>query len=490
MAHKDNIGIEYEGKTLVKCPQTASCEVYIPDGIEKIADRAFEECLLITSVSLPATLNEIGILAFNKCVNLSNITLRGDVSPSIPTPPNAPFTDCDNLTQLTINGDLTFPNDILQSISTLTTIAVSEQNPYFIVKNGLLCQGTGTELIFCPRGASGTIAVPDDVKKIKNSAFAICTKITEISLPASVNEIGESAFFCCGDLQKINIPEGIKKIPCCAFLNCFSLTEIAIPASVTIIDGMAFDGCTSLKQINFSKGVNSIEEFAFRNCISLTSISLPHGVTKIGKSAFDSLRSLKKVQLPNTLKTVEESSFTKCRKITTVTFDGSLEEWCSINFENATANPLHSKAALYINNKLLTCAEIPLGVSEIHYQFSGCSSLKCVTIHDLVVSIGDFAFSQCENLSSIRVGDGVQHIGHGAFAYCKKLKSLFLPGFLTSVGSKIAVDVEDITIYCESEPQEGWSEKWNDKNVKTEEKHDFTTRTPRNWYERFVAKST
>ena len=58
-------------------------------------------------------------------------------------------------------------------------------------------------------------------------------EITSITLPDSLKEIGDFAFFSCLKLEDINLPDGLTKIGYQAFQNCYSLTEITIPSSVT-----------------------------------------------------------------------------------------------------------------------------------------------------------------------------------------------------------------------------------------------------------------
>ena len=76
---------------------------------------------------------------------------------------------------------------------------------------------------------TSSVTIPDNFKKIKNSAFMNCTSLTSIVIPNSVKSIGIDAF-----------------------MNCTSLTSIVIPDSVTEIGFMAFDGCTSLTDVYYT----------------------------------------------------------------------------------------------------------------------------------------------------------------------------------------------------------------------------------------------
>ena len=55
-------------------------DVHVPDGIKKIADRAFELSGQIESVSLPESLTDIGSSAFEECRMLKTVTLTSQVN--------------------------------------------------------------------------------------------------------------------------------------------------------------------------------------------------------------------------------------------------------------------------------------------------------------------------------------------------------------------------------------------------------------------------
>ncbi|KAK8899075.1 hypothetical protein M9Y10_001374 [Tritrichomonas musculus] len=65
-------------------------------------------------------------------------------------------------------------------------------------------------------------------------AFAKCSDLASISIPASVTEIEDSAFQQCNALTKIIIPSSVKSFGKNAFKSCCKLEEITVPASVDI----------------------------------------------------------------------------------------------------------------------------------------------------------------------------------------------------------------------------------------------------------------
>ena len=141
-------------------------------------------------------------------------------------------------------------------------------------------------LLKAPSELKGEYSIRKGVKVIGNSAFWLCSSLTNINIPNSITTIGEGAFARCNSLTSINIPNSVTTIGEGAFAWCKSLTSINIPNSVTTIGEGAFRGCNSLTSINISNSVTTIGEGAFRGCESLTNINIPNSVTTIGEGAF------------------------------------------------------------------------------------------------------------------------------------------------------------------------------------------------------------
>lgn len=122
-------------------------------------------------------------------------------------------------------------------------------------------------LLKAPESLSGKYTIRKGVKVIGNSAFWLCSSLTNINIPNGVTTIGEGAFVRCKSLTIINIPNSVTTIGEGAFAWCKSLTSINIPNSVTTIGERAFSGCESLTNINIPNSVTTIGEGAFSCCI-------------------------------------------------------------------------------------------------------------------------------------------------------------------------------------------------------------------------------
>jgi len=227
---------------------------------------------------------------------------------------------------------------------------------------------------------------------IGNYAFA-GTKISTITMPQTIESIGDYAFNECKSLSSLDIPGSVKTIGDYAFYKCTSLSSIVIPGSVRTIGVSAFEGI-GFRSVTFNEGLESIGDYAFSDFSTFPSQSL---------------------YIPSTLKSVGRSAF--------FTFNGKkvniadLASWCNIDFANQWSNPLtHSNASLYLNGEEIVDLVIPESVDAIKdYTFYGIDGVKSIKFNDALQSIGSYAFTDCQDITNVVIPGNVTAIGEKAF---------------------------------------------------------------------------
>ena len=223
-------------------------DVKIGSGVTSIGKWAFNDCTALTSIEIPDNVTSIGEWVFSKCSSLADVKIGSRVT-SIE---NGTFSDCSSLTSVEIPDSVTsISRSAFQNCTSLNSVNVSKNNAYYSSADGVLFNRDKTEIIYYPRGKSGTYTIPDSIISIGDYAFCDCDRLTSIEIPAGVESIGEWAFSNCNSLTAVKIGSGVTKISGWAFLECTSLNSIEIPGSVTYIGDWAFDVCTGLTDVYY-----------------------------------------------------------------------------------------------------------------------------------------------------------------------------------------------------------------------------------------------
>lgn len=220
------------------------------------------------------------------------------------------------------------------------------------------------------------------VTKIGMGAFN--STLEEVTLPPTLDEIEDSAFFKCSSLTEITIPEGVTKIGTNAFYGCSQLTSITIPSTIKNMD-TAFPSNPKLSQVTLTNGIYRISSSAFKDCTGLTEIKIPTSVYEICSDAFNGCTGLTSVTLEKGINIINRNAFKDCTKLNDVKYNGHKTDWenvrvniagndtltsrvqylCDINFDlnGGTINGSSTMATqtVYSNEKLGTAKCYPNG---------------------------------------------------------------------------------------------------------------------------------
>ncbi|MBM7023463.1 leucine-rich repeat domain-containing protein, partial [Treponema sp. Marseille-Q4523] len=240
-------------------------------GLTTIGKSAFYGCTGLTSLALPASLEKLGNSAFENCTEITG---------TVVLPAN-----------LKIINSYAFEN--------------------------------------CNKVDAFDFTQCTQLTSIGYKAFAECTKITEVNLPASLETIDASAFADCANLTTLTVDAASTHLRSknniiydynetkllCRAPNVASVT---FPATLTEIAEGVFTNCTGLTQVDFSQctGLTTIGKSAFYGCTGLTSLALPASLEKLGNSAFENCTEITgTVVLPANLKIINSYAFENCNKV-------------------------------------------------------------------------------------------------------------------------------------------------------------------------------
>lgn len=282
---------------------------WIFDGqVTSIGQGAFNNCISLTSITIPNSVTEIGGSAFLACNNITSITIPNSVT-SIG---QYAFSLCKSLTSVIIPNSVTsLHGNSFSQCPSLSSLIVDKNNTRYDSReecNAIIETATNTLICSCPN----TI-IPSSVTGIGSQAFAN-SSVTSITIHEGVTSIGGEAFRWCYSLTSITIPKSVTSISYSILANCPSLSSIVVDSENPSYDSrencnaiitksnMLIAGCQNTIIPN---SVKSIREDSFFGCTRLTSITIPESVTSIGNSAFafcDSLASITcKAATPPTL---------------------------------------------------------------------------------------------------------------------------------------------------------------------------------------------
>ncbi len=376
--------------------------VTINDSVQKIGKFAFENCTSLVSVKLPASLTMLGstssstlslttdVSVFSGCTALKEVTLPAGITQIAKNT----FENCTSLLYLHLNAPVTFGPGSLTGCTALSSTlqtAIPTDGYALYVDDGFVYidayvggQRTADRILAAYLGSDTAITAKmfdTAVTEIGAFAFYGNTKITEMTIPATIVSVGQGAFAQMTALKTVT------------FLESTDASRKLVLEDATSSSNGIFYGDKVLEKVVLPKGLTYIGAHAFRMSSSsnkLASVNIPEGVTEIGTYAFYYAK-LTALELPSTLKTIGTYAFGNCSSLVTLEIADGLEEIGENAFRSATR---------------LTSITLPSTLKTIgKYAFYGATALE--EIHYNAKALGDLAASNNVFYNGGKNSDGI-----------------------------------------------------------------------------------
>lgn len=306
------------------------------------------------------------------------------------------------------------------------------------------------------RGTEERVTIPDTVEVVGESAFENNQKVQFVVIPKSVKRLDAYVFWGCNNLEEVVLGKGLTAVDEYSFAGCTGLKQITIPENIQSIDAQAFAGCVNLTDIYIPATVTGIAEDAFLNCDNVTihadegSVAAQFAQKLAEQKNRDPLVTAAPVQTPtavsrpDTQATTEPVSTATPAPVATPVPGNVLGSTIIVgNHALVMVHPGEEKvqqgytepeAGQETGEEQDITAETENGkIPEWMYYRN--QSVSAVTIPEGTTEIGRFAFSR-SSLRTVTIPEGVTVIDYAAFYHCDNLDNVILPDTVNTVGAK------------------------------------------------------
>lgn len=469
----DEVTIEQDSKlTEISDDAFNGCsfeEIYIPSGVTRIGNSAFEGCDYLTAITIPSGVTYIGSSAFEDCTEITELVLPSGLK----TIGDSAFASMENLTSINIPNTVTsFGDGVFTGCDSLEldNVAIEEGNAVISIEDGVMYSADKKNLLYYPANKTSSVYVmPDELENIPDGIFRNNAYLTSITLSASLTKIPNGAFYKT-KIQTITIPASVTTIEAEAFRssaitelifeNGSNLTTIreyafantairmvTLPEKLEKLESSVFDGCSvlngvtftgnglktipsgtfngniALRNITFSDGITEISSGAFKGCSSISEIVLPKNLITLSSDAFDGANRIQKISISEenaTFKSVDRSLYSKDGK-TLILYAGVISADADEVYVAPQGVEKIAERAFYGRSTLVS-ADLS-GVKYIGARaFASCSALENVNLSN-AEEIADYAFSGCSSLLKADISS-VNTLGVGVFNSCTSLENV------------------------------------------------------------------
>ena len=279
-------------------------EIVVPEGILRIEGHAFAKCGRLRKLTLPGSLEYIGPLAFNGCMELLSLTIPEGVRRI----DSEAFSWCRGLTELFFD---------------CRDADIGPRAFYFCLglKGPLLLKGVQhiENAAFAACMNLREVSFASEVRALGNFAFQDCYALEQIRFEAGsgLEELGDDVFSDCRSLRTVELPGSLRSVGIGTFRDCGRLTAAVLPGSIRTLPSRTFSNCASLMRSEVPEGIGRLDPFAFHKCPKLTAVRLAPSVKELADHAFTECSALRHLDLSG-VRTIEPHAFSYCDTLETI----------------------------------------------------------------------------------------------------------------------------------------------------------------------------
>lgn len=251
----------------------------LPENTTEIEDYAFADCDRLSVISIPDGVKSFGVQSFRNDISL----LRIPMPSGLISIKDYAFIGCNGISEITIPVSVTTIGEgIVKGCQNISKINVAEGNNHFTSEDGVLYTSNFDELLIFPvNHESNSYVVKAGTKTIAPYAFVNSKKLSEVTLPSTLTNIGEDAFIGCVNLSSLLVKA--LNPPVC-YNDCFEAVsktrcELIVPKGCYSYYWVApvWSDFNKIKEADFSDVVNtSINNIAVvveNHCIVVKGLS-------------------------------------------------------------------------------------------------------------------------------------------------------------------------------------------------------------------------
>ena len=353
---------------------TKLSDLFLSEGIQRIASSAFVGNQLKV-IELPASLQYLGRSAFGNSSKLRVVKIKSNI-------------DLDKYYEVNTISPFNYQNYYGDEIP--------KQRPESIFVN-----------------------FEGGVSKVPDYLFNGVTPVKSVTFKDNINltEIGAHAFDGTS-LTFLTLPDTVETLGEFAFGNINTLNSVNIPEKLTTAD-RAFAGSKKLNELRNKIEGSRIPDGMFENT-GLTTFIVPSGIKEIGKYAF------------------------RNNKSTAISFEGAQEGFKDVILPVGLTK-IDSRA---FESTEIGYYDIPDTVSEIGdgaFRFN--PNLKSIKLPSELKALKGYLFEGNKGMKLLVIPDKVESIDTNAFVNMEGLENVYIPASVTNIGENLIANKDKVTFH-------------------------------------------